>query len=336
MFDPSAVAISNGNFFGFPYTPKEAEILLLGIPWDVTTSYREGTALGPASILQASTQLDFVSPFREQAWNTKIATLPTPKQWRQKSKRLRKIAKAHIQRLENGKKPLSLAALNKESANVHDEIYQLVKANLAKAPVICVGGDHSVSYGPIKAYQEKYRNLSILHIDAHADLRESYEGFPHSHASIMNHVEQMPNVARLVQVGIRDFAPAEQERIERSAKIRCHYDWNLQKKKMQGASWAALADTIIADLGPEVYLSFDIDGLDPKYCPNTGTPVLGGLQLEEVLLLLEKLQDSGRKLVGADLVEVAPDPKGNNEWDANVGARLLFQICQFVRNSQTK
>lgn len=336
MFDPSAVAEKNGNYFGFPCSTEEAEILLLGVPWDVTTSYRDGAVNGPEAILEASTQLDFVSPFRKEAWKTRIGTLSTPKKWKQTSKRLRKIAKEHISRLESGKKPKSIDSLNKESAKFHREVYEEVKRALSQAPVITIGGDHSISHGPILAYQDKYPDLCVLHIDAHADLRVNYEGFPHSHASIMNLVEAFPQVKKIVQVGIRDYAPMEWEKIQSSKKIHTFFDWEIQKQKLEGSSWKTITKQIVSQLGQNVYLSFDVDGLDPQFCPNTGTPVAGGLNIQEVYFLLDELVKSGKKLVGADLVEVAPDPKGLSDWDANVGARLIFQIAQFIQNSQTK
>lgn len=336
MFDPSSVAEKNGNFFGFPYSNEEADLFILGIPWDVTTSYRDGTVHGPLAIIDASTQLDFVSPFRVNAWKTKISTLPTPKNWKKTSQRLRKIAKEHIERLESGKKPKSIRRLNEESEEFHQEVYQVVKQALSKGPVLSIGGDHSVSYGPILAYQEKFSDLSVLHIDAHADLRVDYEGFPHSHASIMNLVESFPNVKKIVQVGIRDYAPVELEKIQKSKKIHTFFDWDLQKRRLEGTPWKVLSEEILSKLGNNVYLSFDVDGLDPQFCPNTGTPVAGGLDIQEVFYLLDSLVKSGRNLVGADLVEVAPDPKGKSEWDANVGARLAFQIAQFIQNSQTR
>jgi agmatinase len=333
MFDPSDVAVKNGNFFGVP-SYKNPEIQILSVPWDVTTSYRDGTSRGPAAILQASTQLDFHSPFRKNAWETKISTHPISKNWLAKSKKLRKLAKVHIQKLESGK-PVDqklLKKINAESATFHQEVYEFTKSSLKKSALVTLGGDHSVSYGSIKAYAEKYSDLSILHIDAHADLREDYEGFPHSHASIMNLVEQL-SIKSLVQVGIRDISPDEATRIDNSSKIHCFFDWDLKRKAHDGKSWKEIATDILKPLSKNVYLSFDVDGLDPKFCPNTGTPVMGGLDISQVYTLLELLEKSGKKLVGADLVEVAPDPKNLNDWDANVGARILFQLCQFVKNS---
>jgi agmatinase len=335
-FDPNQVAVKNGSFFGFPYSPEEAEIVLLTVPWDVTTSYRDGTSLGPRAVLEASYQLDFFSPYRSEAWKTRIATLASPPTWLEKNIRLRAQAKAVIEALESGESEQGLRkeldSINFEGAALHRETETVAKEWIRKGKkVVTLGGDHSVSLGPIRALAEA-RKFSVLHIDAHADLRVAYEGFEHSHASIMNHVKDLPNVEKLVQVGLRDVSPGEVAEIERNAKITAHFDWDIRRETARGTSWAEQCRKIIEPLGREVYLSVDVDGLDPKYCPSTGTPVPGGLEYWELFALLEEVEKSGRRIIGADLVEVAPSIQG--EWDANVGARILFQICQFLRDAK--
>jgi agmatinase len=176
----------------------------------------------------------------------------------------------------------------------------------------------------------------VLHFDAHADLRVAYEGFPNSHASIMDHVARMPGIAKLVQVGIRDVSPGEVARIRESengdGKISTYFDWDLQSRKLGGESWDSLCTEIVSKLGPTVYVSFDIDGLDPKLCPSTGTPVPGGLEFTEAIHLVQKVVHAGKRIVGADLVEVAPNPTGD-PWDGNVGARMLYQLTLAVAKS---
>jgi len=339
-FDPSAIAEKNGNYFGLPYLVEESEVVILPCPWDVTTSYSDGTSRGPQAILEASYQLDFFSPFLEKAWDTKIGTLPFPQKILTLSRTLRKEAKSYIHFLEKGGAPeknkamkVRLEKINKKSETMHEQIEHSVK-NLRKQgkKVILLGGDHSTSYGAIKAMADEFGALSILHIDAHADLRDSYEGFPHSHASIMFHALGFSGVKSITQVGIRDVSPDELAIIKSNPKLKTFFDWDIKTKTMEGISWAKQCEAIVESLGQTVYLSFDIDGLDPKLCPHTGTPVPGGLELEQILFLINLVIDSGRKLVGADLVEVAPGPKGD-EWDANVGARALYQICQLLKKS---
>ncbi len=339
-FDPSGIAVHNGNFLGLSYQPHEAEIVIIGLPWDVTTSYRDGTSNGPEAVINASYQLDFSNPFVERGWETRLATLPPSLEWLEKNRVLRQKSSRYIAFLEEGGDPEAnqemrkvLAEINAEGEKFHawveNECARWIKAG---KKVLALGGDHSTSYGAIKALASR-TPVSVLHIDAHADLRDAYEGFPHSHASIMFNVKDLPGVENIVQVGIRDYAPDEETTIrESNGKISTFFDWDLKNGKALGVTWHQQCDRILEKLGPKVYLSFDIDGLDPRFCPHTGTPVPGGLEHYEVLYLLNRIVESGRELVGADLVEVAPGPEGD-EWDANVGARTVYAICQLMKKS---
>jgi len=170
----------------------------------------------------------------------------------------------------------------------------------------------------------RHEEFGILQIDAHMDLREAYEGFKYSHASVFYNVIQLPSVSKLVQVGIRDFCDAEHELSQNDSRIETHTMGMIREKKFEGTSWGTYVDQLIAALPEKVYISFDIDGLDPSFCPNTGTPVPGGLQFHEATYLIKKIVTSGKKIIGFDLSEVAGL---GNEWDGNVGARILYKLC---------
>ena len=189
-----------------------------------------------------------------------------------------------------------------------------------------------------QACAARHPGLGILHFDAHADLREAYEGFEWSHASIMeNVVKRLDGVAKLVQVGIRDLGEREFERIESSnGRIHVMFDKDWQRAKLDGASLRKLARSTIDELPDEVYVSFDIDGLDPTLCPNTGTPVPGGLGWSETMLWLEELARSKKKIVGLDLNEVSPGDTNPelDSWDAIVGARLLYRMIGTALQAQ--
>ncbi len=200
-----------------------------------------------------------------------------------------------------------------------------------------VGGDHSTSFGAIAAVARRHPGVGVLQIDAHADLRIAYEGFEDSHASIMyNVVRRLPDVGRLVQVGLRDLSGEEFAAIAGSdGRIVAFFDAELQEQRFAGDSWAAQCARIIARLPADVHISFDIDGLDPALCPSTGTPVPGGLRFAEATYLLRQVAESGRRIVGFDLNEVAPGPD-DNEWDANVGARLLYKMIGWMIKSNRR
>ncbi len=199
-----------------------------------------------------------------------------------------------------------------------------------------MGGEHSTPLGLIEALNERHESFGILQIDAHADLREAYEGFDQSHASIMyNVLESCPNMKRLVQVGIRDISPSEVNLIKESeGRIRTFLDWDIKQRAFEGMSWGEQVKNIIDTLPQKVYISFDIDGLNPGLCPNTGTPVPGGFSLEEINYLFFTLMDSGREIIGFDLNEVSPGE--NDEWDANVGARALWNLVVLMEKHLRK
>ena len=181
----------------------------------------------------------------------------------------------------------------------------------------------------LKAIAEKHGDFGILQIDAHCDLRKAYENFKYSHASIMyNALEEITQITKLVQVGIRDYSEMEFDYIKNSnERVITFFDKDIKEKIFEGAPWKQITDEIVNKLPQKVYISFDIDGLDPKLCPNTGTPVQGGFETEQIFYLFKKVLQSGRQLIGFDLNEVGIS---TNEWDENVGARVLFKLCNLM------
>lgn len=336
-FNPNEITIPNGCFFGFPYSVEEASIVLLPVPWDVTTSYREGTANGPQAILDASVQLDWYDFDVPQAWQTKCGTIPINPAIQEQNCAMRAIAKEIIEYLETGGKvndqviTQQLATVNQASAALNHWVYTQASELLEQGKLVgIVGGDHSVPFGLMQAIAQKYEDYGILHIDAHADLRQAYEGFIYSHASIMHNALKLPQISRLVQVGIRDVCEAEMAMVKSDERIVMFDDWQLKANTYEGISWATQCREIISNLPDKVYISFDIDGLNPSYCPNTGTPVPGGLEFNEAIYLLRSLVQTRKTIIGFDLCEVAPGD-GGDEWDGNVGARVLYKLACLQR-----
>jgi len=330
-FDPNGIGDQSGNIYGLPFDTDEARLVILPVPWEVTVSYRAGTAGAPEAIKAASYQVDLYDPYVKDAWKLGIAMKEINPGIQQRNNELRLKAEKYIFDLEQGLNPtenLTMQATLDEINLACLELNQWIKNESLKLIkdrklVALLGGDHSTPLGLMQALAEKYATFGILHIDAHADLREAYEGFEYSHASIMYNALKIPQVTRLVQVGIRDYCEAELNLIKTDNRITTFFDRDIKQQEYKGISWTALCEEVIGKLPEKVYLSFDIDGLDPKLCPNTGTPVPGGLELEQAIYLVEKLVHSGRVIIGLDLNEVAP---GNDEWDANVGARLLYRL----------
>ena len=336
-FDPDAPA-AVGSLFGLPYTTANAKIIALPVPWDATVSYRTGASKGPKAILNASCQVDLFDEHIPNAWKIGIAMDTYPKEVEKINSALRKNAERYINAFVDGKagtKPMQAIRndVNKKCDELRKWIKQRSLAFLKKNKiVVLIGGDHSTPLGLMQAVSEQYKSFGILHIDAHCDLRNAYEGFTYSHASIMFNALKIKNMEKLVQVGIRDFSEGEKKVIDDSkGRVRLFSDKSMKKRMYNGFTWQQVVKDIIDQLPNNIYISFDIDGLDPKLCPNTGTPVPGGLEFQQALYLIEQVVESGKKIVSFDINEVAP---GADEWDANVGARLLYKISNLAALSQ--
>jgi agmatinase len=146
-----------------------------------------------------------------------------------------------------------------------------------------------------------------------------------------NALAEIPEVIKLVQAGTRDYSLSEVEYINNSkGRVVTFFDKKIKERGYEGETWQKIVGEIVDELPQKVYISFDIDGLDPKLCPGTGTPVQGGFETQQVYYLFRKIMESGRRLIGFDLNEVGVSP---NEWDENVGARVLFKLCNLLIGS---
>lgn len=337
-FNPSGVGLKNGNFIGLPFTEDSANVILIPVAWDVTASFGEGTALAPQAILDASVQLDLYDSDIENAWEMGIFMQPLNENILITRDEIRPLALQYINFLENGgnilenpKMKLRLEEINNQCEEINNWVYRQTKKVLQTGKLVgLVGGDHSVPFGFLRALSEIYSDFGVLQIDAHLDLRNSYEGFSYSHASIFNNALEIECITKLVQVGVRDYCQEEVEIVKQHKnRISTFYNQQLKENSYKGVNWDKQCKRIIRKLPKQVYVSFDIDGLDPKLCPNTGTPVPGGLGYSEAEYLLKKIVESGRKIIGFDLCEV-----GNNEWDASVGARILYKLSNLMGKSQ--
>lgn len=330
-FDPDAAGGGSG-LYGLPFRPEEALVVVVPVPFEATTSYGGGTSRGPEAVREASRQVDLFDQETGKPYAGGIAMLDIPKKILRWNREAKALAAPVIARGGAAGRGLRAAAAKVDAIGerVNAWVYEQTASLLAggRMPVI-LGGDHSVPFGSIRAYSERYPGMGILHLDAHADLREAYEGFTWSHASIFHNVmTKLPGVGKLVQVGVRDLGEAESRMIETSmGRIVTFFDAELAMRKERGETFASIADSIVAELPDEVYLSWDIDGLDPTLCPGTGTPVPGGLSWNEAVGLLRAVVRGGKRIVGLDLCEVSP---GETEWDANVGARLLYKMIGFA------
>lgn len=333
-FDPNSAASKKSGIYGLPYEYLDSKVIYMPIPWEATTSYGGGTSNGPKAIFEASKQVDLYDFHNQRFYEKGLFYLKESSQ----IKKWNLIAKKEAQKIikvggEIGKNKALKSSLKKVN-ELSGKVNQLVEAQVTKIlkdgkiPAL-IGGDHSVPLGAFHAVAKQHGDFGVLHFDAHSDTREAYEGFQYSHASIFyNALTEVQQIKKLVQVGIRDFCEQEVDFCKgQGDRVSIFFDADLAQRTHQGDSWLKISEKIVSELPQKVWISFDIDGLDPRFCPHTGTPVPGGLDFNQAVSLLKTLADSGRKIIGFDLNEVAP---GDDEWDANVGARLLYKMTGFT------
>ncbi|MFO7893282.1 MAG: agmatinase [Longimicrobiales bacterium] len=252
-----------------------AGTVILPVAYESTTSYGGGTSAGPGAILEASRYIElYDQELDAEPWASGIATLPQ----------------------------LQLTGAGAEAAMAElRAAYDRVLDAAGDRFVLMLGGEHSISGPPMAAWLDRLggdRGLSVLQIDAHTDLRPEYEGTPHSHAAVMHRVHR--RVDALVAVGIRALTSEEAALVRGRDNLHVFYADDIHDSE-------AWIDDVLEGLGPDVYISFDVDGFDPALVPSTGTPEPGGLQWYPVLKLLRRVF-AEKKVHAADIVELAPIP----------------------------
>ena len=336
-FNPDHASNPNNNIFGLPFTEEESRLVILPVPWEVTVSYGAGTSRAPEHIKKASLQVELLDVDLKDGWKQGIHMREINKQILLKSDYLRREAELYIKYIAEGENVQNnkfmrkaLREVNEGGEFLNNWVYKETQQLLQQGKLVgLLGGDHSVPLGYLKAIAEKYPSFGVLQIDAHCDLRECYESFLHSHASIFfNALRDIPQIKKLVQVGVRDFSDCEWDYICKSDyRVATYFDREIKERLYENEAWKKIADEIVNQLPELVYISFDVDGLDPKLCPNTGTPVMGGLETEQIFYIIRSILKTGRKLIGFDLVEVGVS---QNERDENVGARILYKLCNLL------
>jgi len=338
-FDPNAASSEESGVFGLPHTQEEAAVVLVPVPFEATVSYGGGASEGPAAILRASRQVDLYDVEVGKPYEAGIAMLDDPADVRAWDLSARAAAAHVVSRGgTHGDSALEAAAASVDAymERMNGWVRSTVELLLSRGKIVgTIGGDHSVSFGAIEAHARRHPGLGLLHVDAHADLRVAFEGFAWSHASILHNVmARIPAVSNLVQVGIRDLCEEEADQIAASrGRIQTFFDAELAEGRFNGETWGQQIARMIEPLPRDVYITFDIDGLDQALCPNTGTKVPGGLSFQMATSLIAGVARSGRRIVGFDLTEVVP-AKDGSEWDENVGARILYKLIGWTLRSR--
>jgi agmatinase len=281
-----------GIYGGIPAEHSDlstSKVAILPIPFDKTTTYAHGSDKGPAALIEASRNMELLDI--ETGLETyKIGIYTAPAVVADTSESMVELGYSRTKELLN---------LNKF--------------------VLSLGGEHAVSYGPIKAHAEKFPGLTILQFDAHADLQPAYDGNKWSHASVMARAKELAGVSKIVSVGIRSLAIQERDNQSGVTTFYAH--------EICGQSgWQ---EKVLETLGKDVYLTFDLDAFDASIMPSTGTPEPGGLNWYEALSLI-KLTAKNRNIVGADIVELLPNPAFHGP--DFLAAKLAYKILSYKFN----
>ncbi len=283
------------RFGGLPdeFANERAKVVILPVPFDLTTTYQKGTDQGPAALIEASRNLELYDIETDfEPYTLGIHTAPAIEE------------------------KTSEAMLNK----LYERVSEFLKQDKF---LVTIGGEHSISQAPIRAFAQKYPGLSVLQLDAHADLQVAYEGDPFSHASVMARIHEIPDIANIVAVGIRSMSSEELPLLNRKSTYFAHDIWNQD-------NWI---DAVVADLEEQVYITFDLDVFDPAIMPSTGTPEPGGLYWYPILNLLQKIAKN-RTIVGCDIVELCPNPA--NKAPDFLAAKLVYKLLCYIFGGNTK
>ena len=325
-YDPDGPGLDNGNFLGLPLVDDPA-VRFLAVPYDATVSYGGGTAGGPANVLAASRQLDVCVPGSAAPWEFGFAWEEVRGASLERADELRAAGARAVAAAEDGGEPDpgDVAALDGAGEEIAGAVAAAVGGALDRGELpIVVGGEHAVALGAYRACASR-GGFGVLQLDAHMDLRPAYEGLRHSHASVMHNALRESGLTQLTQVAVRDYAPVERDRARREGeRVRVYLDDDLQRDLQEGRPFGELAREIVAGLPARLWISLDVDALEPALCAHTGTPVPGGLRFAQADRLLAEAVASGREILGLDLVEVAGPP---HEFEGAVAARLAYRFA---------
>ncbi len=268
---------------------ENSKVVILPIAYEGTVTYGKGTSQGPQAILEASQQLElYDEELRQDTYKIGIHTSGT------------------VEGGELSAKEMVEEVYLKASPLIRDEKF-----------IVMLGGEHSLSLGMVKALRDKFTDLSVLQLDAHADLRDEYEGTRYNHACVGRRISELTS---LTQVGVRSLSREEAEYIKTDKGPKVFYASQIIGR----GNWM---EEVISGLSPNVYLTIDLDALDPGIMPSVGTPEPGGLGWYETLQFLRQLTRE-RKIVSFDLVELAPQP--GNISPHFLAAKLTYKLLGYI------
>lgn len=325
-----------GYYFGDSTSPADADLVIVSAPWSVTSDYGRGATYTPDAVIDASAESNLYDVESGFSAEGRVATVEIDYNIQELSEHLGRDVERVVNRafdagaLEYAKRKVK--HINQGFAEMHSSVYKQTKHWVSKGKAVAVvGGDHSVSFGAIKAVAEHYKDVGVLFIDAHADFACSKKGFPYSHRSVArNVIEEISSVSRLVEVGVRDIDKSELDALLANEKVELFLAEKVAGMRFEGESWGNICREMVEKLPQKVYVSLDIDALKIEFCTHTNTPVPGGMTFDEVVYLINCVVKSGRQIVGFDITEVVSNL--DDKMDAIVAVRLLTKMIVATLN----
>ncbi len=333
---------NGGYYFRDAVSTDDADVVLVSVPWAVTSANGSGAAYAPDAIIDASTKVGLYDVLSGVSIDGRVATAEVNYDIQESSQYLGGDAAKIVDHVEDGG-VLSGDYFTRKINRINDG-FRLMNssvcaqvwhfANKGKR-VGVIGGDHSVSFGAVKAMSELHPDLGVLVFDAHCDLRQSGNVFDYSHLSVVrNMLEEIPQLKKVVCVGVRDLSAADVDTAAQYPRLTMCYAEQMKAAYYGGKSWREICNSIVEQLPQHVYISFDIDALSPEHCPHTKSSVAGGLLFDEAMAMIMAVVESGREIVGFDITEIVPEIESS--IDASVGARLLVKLSAAAIKSGSK
>ena len=331
---------NGGYYFRDAMSVQDAEVVLVSAPWAVTSAAGQGAAYTPDAIIDASTAVSLYDTVSQISIEGKVATAEVDYDLQESSLQLGGDAAKVVSHIEDGG-TLSgdyfirkVNRINIGFRDMHRSVGKRAFRFADKGKIVgVVGGDHSVTLGAVRSISSVYPEMGVLFIDGHCDLRQSGKIFAYSHLSIArNIIDEVPQIAKMVQVGARDMSLEEVEFATAHPKIELFSHEDMVRSLYSGENWINICDKIAESLPKQVYISFDIDALTPECCPNTKRPIAGGMSFDQAVILINRVVESGRQIIGFDLTEVVPVSEGS--IDSAIGARMLVKLCAAALKSK--
>lgn len=329
----SADDADSGFYFRQNVSQEEAPLVLVSVPWGVTSANGLGAAFAPDAIIDASSSVSTFDVVSGKSLQGLVSTLEIDYDIQEMSQQVGPDASKISEHQADGGLLLGeyfthkIAHINHAFAKMHRSVYNQCKAWCEKGKIIgVVGGDKSVCCGAVRALAELNPGMGLLYIDSVSGLNQKREIFDYSHTSaLINLLENVPDLGRVACLGVKDITEEEIEYARSVQNLDMYFMERIVAQQYEGHVWAEQCDKIIETLPEKVYVSLGMGVFSLDVCPHTKNPIAGGLAFSHIVYLINRIVASGKKIIGFDVTDIIPQADSVN--DAMSGARMLAKLC---------